>query len=165
MISYLLYYLLALAACSVFLFYRIYRPYSAWWHYTRQDCVKCPGFPLPLIGNLKEFLPALNRENKHPFVKALEIYDYHLGYTKSSVGFLFFEPYVIINDVKVVEDLYTRHNQFFCKHPLVQKVSKRLLGNSILFCESGEGHKARRKALSPAFYRGKLTELLQTAND
>lgn len=68
-----------------------------------------------------------------------------------------------IHDVKVVEALYTTHNQFFDKHPSVQNFTLRFLGKSILFDESSKNWRDRRKAMTPAFYKGKLQGLIEIA--
>jgi cytochrome P450 len=59
--------------------------------------------------------------------------------------------------------LYTTHNVHFDKHPQVQLVTLNLLGKSILFDESSDSWRQRRKAMSPAFYKGKLAGLVSIA--
>lgn len=68
-----------------------------------------------------------------------------------------------IHDYKVVESLYTTNNQYFDKHPIVFEATRRLTGQSILFGETNDNQKAKRKAMSPAFYKGKLQNMVDTA--
>ena len=62
-----------------------------------------------------------------------------------------------------MEALYTTHNAHFDKHPLVQHLTLNLTGKSILFDESTPSWKARRKAMAPAFYKGKLQGMFDIA--
>lgn len=75
---------------------------------------------------------------------------------KTNIIFVNEEPSLLINDVNVVEQLYTTYNAYFDKHPEVQTAMWRLTGKSILFDETSTEWKNRRKAISPAFYKGKL---------
>lgn len=86
-----------------------------------------------------------------------------IKFNKSTVVFASFEPYLVCNDVTVVEQLYTTHNAAFDKHPSVQNITMKLTGHSILFDESSTNWRARRKAMAPAFYKGKLQGLVRIA--
>ena len=79
------------------------------------------------------------------------------------VAFKSHDPVVWLLDVKVVQDLYTIHNKFFDKHPIAREVTYELLGGSILFADTNEMWRKRRTALSPAFYKGKLVQMVETA--
>jgi len=68
-----------------------------------------------------------------------------------------------IADVNIVERLYTTYNALFDKHPSIQNLTLNLTGRSILFDESSESWRMRRKAMSPAFYKGKLQGLIEIA--
>jgi len=68
-----------------------------------------------------------------------------------------------IQDPNVVGELYTTKNKYFDKHPLVKEVSLCLTGESILFAETTKDWKDSRKAMSPAFYKGKLENLVEIA--
>ena len=63
-------------------------------------------------------------------------------------------PYLCISDVKVVEELYTTQNIHYDKHPILKNLTLNLTGQSILFDESTENWKLKRKAMTPAFYKG-----------
>jgi len=62
-------------------------------------------------------------------------------------------PVLFIHDPDVVHDLYNKHNKFFDKHPIVKHLTDPLMGRSILFANTDPDWKARRSALSPAFYK------------
>jgi cytochrome P450 len=66
-------------------------------------------------------------------------------------------------DPKIVQDMCTRQNVYFDKHPLVLNLIKRMLGGGILFSQTDADWRKRRSAVSPAFYRGKLVKLFETA--
>ena len=68
-----------------------------------------------------------------------------------------------IADVKVVEAMYTTKNKYFDKHPIVGDLSFCLTGDSILFASTTEDWRKSRKAISPAFYKGKLESLVDMA--
>ena len=86
-----------------------------------------------------------------------------MHFNKTTVLFGSYEPLVVICDAQVMESLYTVHNAHFDKHPLVQDLTLNLTGKSILFDESSPSWKQRRKAMSPAFYKGKLQGLFKIA--
>lgn len=68
-----------------------------------------------------------------------------------------------IKDPEVIKDLYTSKNKYFDKHPLIKQVSHVLTGDSILFAETTNDWRDSRKAISPAFYKGKLERLTEIA--
>ena len=61
--------------------------------------------------------------------------------------------------------MYTTKNKYFDKHPLIRDVSYILTGDSILFAETNEAWRASRKALTPAFYKGKLVSMMEIAKE
>jgi len=72
-------------------------------------------------------------------------------------------PIIVVTCPKVIEAMYTTHNKSFDKHDLVKLLTMELTGRSILFAESNPEWRARRKALSPAFYKGKLIKMIEIA--
>ena len=70
---------------------------------------------------------------------------------------------LLISDPAVVQDLYVSKNKYFDKHSLVKNASYVLTGESILFTETTEDWRSTRKAMSPAFYKGKLESLTEIA--
>ena len=71
---------------------------------------------------------------------------------------------ISLHDVKALEQLYTTHNVHFDKHPSVQLFTLPLTGKSILVYEKSTNWRQRRKAMSPAFYKGKLHHLIEIAS-
>ena len=78
---------------------------------------------------------------------------------------MFYNTSAAVNtfDPQVVEAMYTTKNKYFDKHPLIKDLSYALTGDSILFAETTPDWKASRKALTPAFYKGKLVYLMDIA--
>ena len=68
-----------------------------------------------------------------------------------------------IHDPKIVEAMYTTKNKYFDKHPLIKDLAFVLTGESILFTKTTENWKTSRKAISPAFYKGKLIQMMDIA--
>lgn len=77
--------------------------YYAYFYYVCQtQKVTSIGFPIPLIGHLVQLVRSFNSENKLPFVKLIE----NIGgvkFNRATVVFACNEPYLVINDVKIVE--------------------------------------------------------------
>lgn len=82
---------------------------------------------------------------------------------KTGVAFLTNGAGLGIADVKVVEAMYTTKNKYFDKHPLIKDLCECLTGDSILFAETSDDWRKSRKAMSPAFYKGKLENLVEIA--
>ena len=81
----------------------------------------------------------------------------------TAVAFITNQAALPIRNVKVIEAMYTTKNKYFDKHPLVKDLSFCLTGDSILFAETTDDWRKSRKAMSPAFYKGKLDDLCETA--
>ena len=73
------------------------------------------------------------------------------------------DPGAIICDVRVVEAMYTTKNKYFDKHPITADFTQVLMGSSILFSKTTHEWKTSRKAMSPAFYKGKLIQMIEIA--
>ena len=72
-------------------------------------------------------------------------------------------PRLVICDVKICEDIYTTHNACFTADTTQQNLTYGLLGGSILFSESNDNWRSRRKAMTPAFYKDRLRGLVNLA--
>ncbi len=72
-------------------------------------------------------------------------------------------PRVYICDVKICEDIYTTQNAFYTIEPSVQNITKDFLGRSILYAESNDHWRSRRKAMTPAFYKDRLRGIVKLA--
>ena len=90
-------------------------------------------------------------------------FDYITERSGSGVAFVTNGAGLAIADVKVVEAMYTTKNKYFDKHPLIKDLSMCLTGESILFAETSDDWRKSRKAISPAFYKGKLESLVEIA--
>ena len=65
-----------------------------------------------------------------------------------------------IADPEMVNEIYVQQNKYIDKYPKYQRVWQAFTGNSILFNSSNELWAAKRKHLSMAFYKDKLTPML-----
>ena len=74
-------------------------------------------------------------------------------------------PTVLISDPNVVESMYTTNNKFFDKHPIIKDLTLCMLGKSILFTETSKEWKEARMTISPAFYKGRLINLVEIARE
>ena len=92
-------------------------------------------------------------------------FDFCVKDTKAVVAFVSNSAGLGIKDVKIVEAMYTTKNKFFDKHPLTKDLAFCLTGDSILFAETTDDWKKSRKAISPAFYKGKLESLIGIARE
>ena len=61
----------------------------------------------------------------------------------------------------MVNELYVSKNKYFEKADKAKNVFLQLFGNSILFDKSNELWATKRKHLSSAFYKDKMTGMLQ----
>lgn len=141
------------------LYFKVVRLYLNYFFYARQKAVVSLGVPFPVLGHVPHLLWYRNFQNNHMFVNFVDAVYKRRRETvckKTNIIFVNEEPSLLINDVNVVEQLYTTYNAYFDKHPEVQNAMWRLTGKSILFDETNTEWKNRRKAISPAFYKGKL---------
>ena len=92
-------------------------------------------------------------------------FDYGTRDAKTAMAFFTKEAGLAIGDVKVVESMYTVKNKYFDKHPLIKDLALCLTGESILFNETSDDWRKSRKAISPAFYKGKLENLVEIAKE
>ena len=88
-------------------------------------------------------------------------YELNRGGNAACVSFITNQAGLGIADVKVVEALYTTKNKYFDKHPLIADLCYCLTGDSILFANTSDDWRSSRKAISPAFYKGKLENLVE----
>lgn len=84
---------------------------------------------------------------------------------KAILFFINYEASLIIVDPKMTEDIYTTNNKYFTKHPLVGSLLAPFFGKSILASDSNDEWRARRKALAPTFYKGKLVKMVEIAKE
>lgn len=157
-----------LLAAYVF-YWRVYDYILGWRFYSRQGqdvALITPGF-LPLLGNLVQVVQSMiksKREGDNYFVMK-NVFDRCLPVESKATSIFFITngAGLGISDPAVVADLYTTKNKYFDKHPLIKDLSHCLTGDSILFAETSTDWRDTRKALSPAFYKGKLEGLTEIA--
>lgn len=65
-----------------------------------------------------------------------------------------------MNDPAIVNELYVTHNRVVDKYPKFGNTMKSLFGNSILVQPSNEQWALKRKHLSAAFYKDKMSPML-----
>ena len=148
------------------------------WDYTRaerfyraqgKDVCQVQEYYLPVLGNsimmawsaYKSYKEGDNYFFMHHYFE----YMTKTRKARSFAGFVTNQPGLCISDVKVVEAMYTTKNKYFDKHPLTKDLSQCLTGDSILFAPTSENWRSSRKAISPAFYKGKLEKLVEIAKE
>lgn len=155
---------------ALYLFYwRVFDYLCALWFYKRQgrDVIRASDWHLPLVGNAYMIAWSTNkseREGDNYFVLKHWI-DYMMDQCDNCVSWLSNLPSLCVGDVKVVEAMYTTKNKYFDKHPSTCDLAFCLTGDSILFSHTTDEWRTSRKAISPAFYKGKLESLLEKAKE
>lgn len=125
----------------------------------------------PFLGNIPKILGYFELQkrlgtNYHPGKHAYdEMYkkEGYSGTTGVAILMVTDKPLLQIHNPKIVEALYTTKNKFFDKHPLVKDLTNCLTGDSILFAETTKQWSNSRKAISPAFYKSKLIQMIDIA--
>ena len=156
---------LGVVASAYIFYHRVWQYMKAVRFYRGQgeDVCKIAEGHAPLIGNFYLMLWSAYKswkEGDNYFVMT-HAYDFASRNTGTAVMFITNEAGLLIRDVKVVEAMYTTKNKYFDKHPLVKDLSMCMTGESILFAETTEDWRKSRKAMSPAFYKGKLEHLIE----
>ena len=139
------------------------------WFYSRQGkdvAIVTPRF-MPVFGNLfnilQSYLKSRREGDNYHILKHMLDETVPRESRASAVCFISNSAFVSVSDPAVVQDLYTTKNKYFDKAPLVKDVTYCLGGDSILFTETTQDWKDARKAMSPAFYKGKLEDLTEIA--
>jgi len=109
--------LTALVAFAYFLWAYIFRMYYRYWYYTRQG-VPAVAFPLPIIGTQHKFVKScleLDRYSRFPHV---EYWHKHLGKKLPKLLLDFRTPNgsIVVNDPRIVNELYVTKNKYFDRH-------------------------------------------------
>lgn len=157
------------AAVGAYVFYwRVWDYFKAVRFYGSQgeDVVKISWGHAPIIGNSYMMAWSAYKSYKEGdnFFIMKHAFDYVTKSAGTAVAFVSTQGAgLAIRDVKVVEAMYTTKNKYFDKHPLIQELSMCLTGKSILFAETSDDWRKSRKAVSPAFYKGKLENLVEIA--
>jgi len=149
-----------------FIYTRVYLFYVGKWHYQGQKKMTLLEDCWPILYNFPAVVRGeqINKDTGDiapPLMPVLTAN--HGDYVSNAVMWISPEPMVLLCDPKNLEALYTTHNKSFDKHELVKLLTMELTGRSILFAESNPEWRARRKALAPAFYKGKLVKMIEIA--
>ena len=82
---------------------------------------------------------------------------------KGIVLFCFFgDVKLLISDPHVFKDLYTTNNKLIDKTGQGEMMFKQLLGESFVFSKGDHIWRQKRKAVSHAFYKERLTHMMDT---
>lgn len=117
---------------------------------------------MPIFGNLGAIIKTRDnfaKPNENPM---MEVGKYYFGDDQPGVfGFCFQKyPTLVISDPAILEELYVNKNKYFDKHPRIYEVMKPMMGESILLARSNELWSRKRKSLSTAFYKDKLSKMM-----
>jgi len=163
-------------ACVVmpYLFYtKVYDWFLGKRFYEKQPIVWTPtgvlGQNYPLIGHLPAIITSMmyaktNNLSNHVVDCMIKVFA-NDEYKPVIYGNFTSGSSLLISDPKTVEAMYTLKNKYFSKHPLVQQLCDCLMGKSILNAETSPEWKQARLTLSPAFYKGKLVQLVEIARE
>ena len=155
-----------LIVAAYIFYYRVWDYYWAVRFYKAQGATISPYY-MPIIGSAYWMVWSAYKswkEGDNYFILKHGL-DYQFNVMKLDVGISFVTngAGLAIGDVKVIEAMYTTKNKYFDKHPLIKDLAMPLTGDSILFTETSETWRKERKAMSPAFYKGKLEDLVELA--
>ncbi len=73
-------------------------------------------------------------------------------------------PVILVNSPEAVEGLYVKYNKYFDKAARPQRLFNDIAGKGIVFMESGEIWRERRKHISVAFYKDKMIAMIDAIN-
>ena len=72
---------------------------------------------------------------------------------------------LMVSDPDMVQDLLVQKNALFDKTGIVEGVFSKLMGNSFLFSKATDSWKAKRKAVSHAFYKERMVHMVEVLKD
>jgi len=148
-----------------YLYTRVYQYYETQAFYRKQKGIVEVKGSWPIVGNCLQMLDVLNYCEKNdikatPFV---ELYKRYCGeYAPVMMLFFCHKVTLWISDWKIVEDIYYKHNKVFSKAQQTVDTVYPFMGRTIIFAESTNNWRERRKAIAPAFYKGKLEHMIDT---
>ena len=156
-------YAVSFLALAYFLYYKVILVYYLYFYYTRQG-VPSVGVPLPVIGTLHLLKKAMDRQKEFRWTPLEEYWSQPFGKDTLPPIILAFhtiESVLVINDPEIAYELYVTYNKYFDKAPKMNRVSAFIVGeSSILTSGSDEVWSTKRKHLSNALYRDKITPML-----
>jgi cytochrome P450 len=68
-----------------------------------------------------------------------------------------YDPVLFITDPEMLNELYITKNKYFDKHPFIRECLRPLFGDALVFQEGNNLWNSKRKVLSAAFYKDKLS--------
>ncbi|CDW83922.1 cytochrome p450 [Stylonychia lemnae] len=97
------------------------------------------------------------------------MYTYYKGYFESQgkeipsifVDFLAAGGQLVVSDPDILQELFVTKSKFVDKQHRARTIMEKLIGRSILLEKSTEEQSMKRKRLSAAFYKDKMTQILQ----
>eukprot|EP00347_Sterkiella_histriomuscorum_P002040 403369704 len=145
------------------IFENVIMMYYRYWWYLKQG-YNSTGFPVPIFGNLRKILKSIKNRNEYSqpiFTQYLtECFNGNVPPMvvdfRSSSGILF------ISDPEIVQELYMGKQKYFDKYYRTGYLFKTLFGESLLFEKSTERQALKRKHLSVAFYKERMSHILNT---
>ncbi|CDW78703.1 cytochrome family subfamily polypeptide 55 precursor [Stylonychia lemnae] len=146
-----------------FIYDRIYLVYYNYWYYKKQG-FKPTGLPLPFLGDILTFLKVLKTQDEF-WEDAHYEYLRHVfndDIPQYSIDFRYPRGMLVITDPDFVFESYSTKNKYFEKFPRSRAMSKKILGESVLFAPADELQALKRKHLSSAFYKDKMQSLLNS---
>ncbi|CDW83902.1 cytochrome family subfamily polypeptide 55 precursor [Stylonychia lemnae] len=144
-----------------FIYDRVFLVYYNYWYYQKQG-FKPTGLPWPFLGDILTFLKVLKKQDEY-------WEDTHYEYLRHVfnddipqyvIDFRFPKGILVITDPDFVFESYTTKNKYFEKIPRSYNMSKKILGESVLFAPADEIYTLKRKHLSSAFYKDKMQSQL-----
>ena len=71
----------------------------------------------------------------------------------------------MVTDPDMVQDLYVQKNALYDKTGIYEGIFSKLMGESFLFSKATDSWKAKRKAISHAFYKDRLVHMVEVLKD
>lgn len=75
------------------------------------------------------------------------------------------KPLIIVQDPEMVRDLQVTKNQITDKTGFMNQVAQGVLHHSLVFSAADEKYKAKRSAISHAFYKDRLKKQMEVMKD
>ncbi|CDW88282.1 cytochrome p450 [Stylonychia lemnae] len=141
----------------------ILKPYYYYWYYTSQGIISIC-VPKPLIFNLLILKKIL--KNRYEYSEQI-LYEYYLKYFQNGeipsifIDFRAATGQLVISDPDILQEIFVTKGKYVDKLYRVQKVFYGLTGESVLFEKTTERQATKRKHLSAAFYKDKMSSNLK----
>jgi cytochrome P450 len=159
-------YLILIATSAVAALYFLYHfVFVLYYYYFYYKSIGVPSlrFPVPMVGNLLEVQKMQKTITKFKWTVHEEYWKLKFGSRLPPIFCNFYGPVpvLVINDPDIVNEIYVTKNKYVDKSEKFGRVIRRLFGDSILFSPSDEKWAEKRKHLSSAFYKDKLSQMME----